>query len=177
MLRNLAACVVLLLSASPVHADDFASLKPLLGSWLVDRDCRVYKDKVLVVFTRLPKTMLAEFRDPKKPESSWGKTDILFNGEEDHYRVLTTLPGNQILKTLRVGSVGGSLNVSTEEEDEDSLPNNYITSSSKVSVLSSLLTIRLRSKYKKATFIFNVETPMGKQTCKGSGVKQPAAKK
>jgi len=166
-----------MLSAVSARADDFASLKPLLGTWLVDRDCRTYKDKVLVVFTRLPKTMLAEFRDPKKPESSWGKTDIHFAGEEDHYRVVTTLPSNQVLKTLRIGSVGGSLNVSSEEEDEDSLPNNYITSSSKVSVLSSLLTIRLRSKYKKATFIFNVDSPMGKQTCKGAGVKQPAAKK
>lgn len=70
------------------------------------------------------------------------------------------------------------MNVSTEDEDdEDSLPHNYITSTSKVSMLSSLLTIRLRSKYKKATFIFNTESPLGKQTCRGSGVKRPSAKK
>jgi hypothetical protein len=180
MIRNigLAAAFVLLL-LSPVRAaeDQYASLKPLLGTWLADRDCRIYKDQVLVVFTRLPKTVLAEFRDPKKPAVSWGKADIVATGEEDHYRAVTVLPGNPVLKALGLSSVGGSVNVSTEEEDEDSLPNNYITSSSKVSVLSSLLTIRLRSKYKKATFIFNVESPMGKQTCRGSGVKQPAAKK
>ena len=113
---------------------------------------------------------------PAKPEASWGKADIVSTGEEDHYRVVTTLPNNPILKTLRMTSVAGSLVVSTDEEEEDSLPNNYITSSSKVSVLTSLLTIRLRAKYKKATFIFNVESPLGKQTCRGSGVKQPAKK-
>jgi HSP20 family molecular chaperone IbpA len=178
MLRK-AALLLLLILAAPLAraADEYASLKPLLGTWLADRDCRVYKDKVLVVFKRLPKTVLVEFRDPAKPEASWGKADIVATGEEDHYRVVTTLPGNPVLKALGISTVGGSVNVSTQEEEEDALPNNYITSSSKVSVLTSLLTIRLRAKYKKATFIFNVESPMGKQTCRGSGVKQPAAKK
>lgn len=175
---KIAALLLLLVLTPPLARaeDDYASLKPLLGTWLADRDCRVYKDKVLVVFKRLPKTVLVEFRDPAKPEASWGKADIVSTGEEDHYRVVTTLPNNPILKTLRMTSVAGSLVVSTDEEEEDSLPNNYITSSSKVSVLTSLLTIRLRAKYKKATFIFNVESPLGKQTCRGSGVKQPAKK-
>lgn len=176
MRRNL-LLLSLLCFAAPSRADDYASLKPLLGSWLVDRDCVVYKDKVLVVFTKLSKTMLAEYKDPKKPEVSWGKTDIVSTGEEDHYRVVTAVPNDKALKTLRISSVGGSLNVTTKEEDEDSLPNNYITSSSKVSVLSSLLTVRLRSKYKKATFVFSVNSPLGKQQCRGTGVKQPAAKK
>ncbi|MBI2386964.1 MAG: hypothetical protein HYV14_13310 [Elusimicrobia bacterium] len=179
MIRNLWLAALLLLPLSARAAEDqYASLKPLMGTWLVDRDCRIYRDKVLVVFSRLPKTVLVEFRSPGKSEASFGKADIVATGEEDHYRAVTVLPGNPVLKALGISSVSGSVNVSTEEEDdEDSLPNNYITSSSKVSVLSSLLTIRLREKYKKGTFIFNVESPMGKQTCRGSGVKRPAAKK
>ena len=179
MIRNswLAALLLLPLSARAAE-DQYASLKPLMGTWLVDRDCRVYRDKVLVVFSRLPKTVLVEFRSPGKSEASFGKADIVATGEEDHYRAVTVLPGNPVLKALGISSVGGSVTVSTEDDDEeDSLPHNYITSSSKVSVLTSLLTIRLRSKYKKATFIFNTESPLGKQTCRGSGVKRPAAKK
>lgn len=179
MLRNL-WLAALLLSPLPVRAaeDQYAALKPLLGTWLVDRDCRVYRDKVLAVFTRQPKSVLVEFRSPGKTEALWGKADIVATGEEDHYRAVTVLPGNPVLKTLGISSVSGSVNVSTEDEDdEDSLPHNYITSSSKVSMLSSLLTIRLREKYRKGTFIFNVDSPLGKQTCRGSGVKRPAAKK
>jgi len=179
MLRNLWLAAFLLLPLSARAAEDqYASLKPLMGTWLVDRDCRVYKDKVLVVFSRQPKSVLVEFRSPGKTEALWGKADIVATEEEDHYRAVTVLPGNPVLKALGISSVSGSVTVSTEDEDdEDSLPHNYITSSSKVSMLSSLLTIRLRSKYKKGTFIFNVDSPLGKQTCRGSGVKRPAAKK
>ena len=119
---KIAALLLLLVLTPPLARaeDDYASLKPLLVTWLADRDCRVYKDKVLVVFKRLPKTVLVEFRDPAKPEASWGKADIVSTGEEDRYRVVTTLPNNPILKTLRMTSVAGSLVVSTDEEEEDS---------------------------------------------------------
>lgn len=176
MLRKLVTALALLLPASARAADDqYASLKPLLGSWLVDRDCRVYKDKVLVVFTRLPKTVLVEFRDPKKPAASWGRADIVATGEEDHYRMAASLPNNQVLKALNLKSVGGSVVVSTEEE-EDELPNNYVTSSSRVSALTSLLTIKLRDRYRKATFLFKTDSPLGGQSCRGAGSKQPASK-
>ena len=78
MPRNLWLAAFLLLPLSARASEDqYASLKPLMGAWLVDRDCRVYKDKVLVVFSRLPKTVLVEFRSPGKTEALWGKADIV----------------------------------------------------------------------------------------------------
>ncbi len=179
MYRAAVFSLLLLPLALPARAegDDSASLKPLLGTWLVNRDCRVYKDKVLVVFTRLPKTVLVEFRDPKKPAASWGKADIVSAGEEDHYRVVTVLPNNPVLKTMGIKSVPGSLVVSDDESEPDGPGKDYLTCSSRVSVLTSLLTIKLRDKYKKATFLFKVDSPLGSRTCRGAGVKQPAAKK
>lgn len=180
MTRNLllaSAFAFLLLSPARAEGDEYAAVKPLLGTWLVDRDCKVYKDKVLVVFKRLPKSVLVEFRDPKKPEASWGKADIVSAGEEDRYRVLTTLPGNPILKGLGVKSVSGSMVVSDDADEPEGPGKDYITVSSRVSVLTSLLTIKLRDGYKKATFIFKTDSPLGSQQCRGSGAKKPAAKK
>lgn len=174
----LSALLLLSPAVSARAADDsYAALKPLLGTWLVDRDCRVLKDRVLVVVKRLPKTVLVEFRDPKKPASSWGKADIVTAGEEDHYRVFTAMPDHPLTKALGVKSIQGSMGVSDDEDEPDGPGKDYITVSSRVSALSSMLTIKLRDNYKKATFLFKAESPLGGQTCRGVGVKQPAAKK
>jgi hypothetical protein len=174
MLR--ATALLLLLLALPARAaDQYAPLKGLLGVWVVDRDCAGVKDRFVAVFKKLPKQMTADFLNAKN--QSMGRADIVSTGEEDHYRVLTALPNNPVLQSLGVNSISGSLTVSTNEDEEDGLKNNYITCSSKVSVLTSLVTIKLREKYKKATFLFTVESPLGKQTCRGTGAKQPAPKK
>lgn len=156
--------------------DQYASLKPLLGTWLIDRNCGGAKDKFLVIFKRLPKTVVAQFRSPKNSEMNFGRADIVATSEEDHYRTVTALPNDPVLKALNVKSIAGNLVVSNDEEEDD-LPNNYITYSSRVSVISSLVTIRLRDHYRKATFLFNAESPLGKQTCRGTAAKQPAVKK
>jgi hypothetical protein len=170
--------LLLVLTAPVARAaeDQYASLKPLMGTWIVDRDCRGMKDRFNVVIKRLPKTVVANFSSLKTPPTDMGRADIVSAGEEDHYRVVTALPNNPVLKALNVKSIGGSLTVSSDESEEDALPNNYITVSSKVSVLTSLVTIKLRDKYKKATFLFSTESPMGKETCRGSAAKQPAKK-
>lgn len=178
MIRSLLACAVLLLTAGvPSRADDYASLKGLLGTWTVDRDCRGRKDRFTAIIRKFPKTMRANFLSSSTPSKDMGQADIVFTGEEDHYRAVTVLPNNPVLKALKVKAIGGSLNVSTEDDEGDGLPNNYITCSSRVSVLSSLVTIRLRDKYTKATFLFTVDSPMGKEQCRGTAVKQPAPKK
>jgi len=178
MIRNiaLAALVLCLSSAVRAEGDAYAAIKPLIGSWLVDRDCKVYKDKVLVAFTKGPKAVVAEFRDPKKPAVSWGKADIVPLGEEDRYRVLTVLPNNPMLKTMGVKSITGTMVVSDDADEPEGPGKDYITVSSRVSMLTSLLTIKLRDGYKTATFIFKTESPLGAQTCRGAGKKQAAKK-
>lgn len=177
MLRHLLAALFLCFSVSARAADDYASLKGLLGTWTVDRDCRGRKDRFSAVIRRLPKTVQANFLSLATPSKDMGRADIVFTGEEDHYRAVTVVPNNPVLRALKIKAVGGSLNVSTEDDEGDGLANNYITCSSKVSVLSSLVTIRLRDNYKKATFLFTVDSPMGKEQCRGTAIKQPAAKK
>lgn len=175
--RAAATAALLCCFALPARAadDQYSPLKGLLGAWVVDRDCNGIKDRFVTVFKRLPKQMTAEFLNAKN--ASMGRADIVSTGEEDHYRVVTALPNNPILQTLGVSSIGGSLTVSTNEDEEDGLKNNYITCSSRVSVLTSLVTIKLRDKHKKATFLFTTESPLGKSTCRGSAAKQPAKKK
>ncbi len=166
---------LLLCLAFPARAaDQYTPMKGLVGVWVVDRDCSGVKDRFVAVFKQLPKQMTAEFLNAKN--QSMGRADIASTGEENHYRVVTALPNNPVLETLGVKSIGGSLTVSTNEDEEDGLKNNYITCSSKVSVLTSLVTIKLRDKYKKATFLFTTESPLGKQQCRGTGAKQPAKK-
>lgn len=177
MLRNIWVCVLLLSPLSVRAEDPFAAMKPLMGTWLVDRDCRVYKDRVLVVFKRLPKTVLVEFRDPKKPSISWGKADVVEVGQEDRFRVFTALPGHPIMKFMGGKPIQGTLTVADDEDEPEGPGKDHITVSSKVSVLSSLLTVKLRDNYKRATFIFKADSPLGSQQCRGAGVKQPVAKK
>lgn len=177
MVRNIWVCLLLLSPLSVRAEDPFAAMKPLMGTWLVDRDCGVYKDRVLVVFKRLTKTVLVEFRDPKKPSSSWGKADVVEVGQEDRFRVFTALPGHPIMKFMGNKPIQGTLTVADDEDEPEGPGKDHITVSSKVSVLSSLLTVKLRDNYKRATFIFKADSPLGSQQCRGSGVKQPAAKK
>jgi hypothetical protein len=172
MIASLLSCLALPARAA---GDAYAPLKGLLGTWVVDRDCNGVKDRFVAVFKQLPKQMTADFLSAKN--QSMGRADIVTTGEEDHYRVVTALPNNPVLTTLGVKSIGGSLTASTNEDEEDGLKNNYLTCSSQVSVLTSLVTIKLREKYKKATFLFTTESPLGKSTCRGSGTKQPAPKK
>jgi len=169
--------LLLLCLALPARAADdaYTPLKGLLGTWVVDRDCNGLKDRFVAVFKRLPKQMTADFLNAKN--QSMGRADIVSTGEEDHYSVVTAMPNNPVLQTLGVKSIGGSLTVSTDDDEEDGLKNNYITCSSRVSVLTSLVTIKLRDKHKKGTFLFTTESPLGKSTCRGSASKQPAKKK
>lgn len=180
MTRNLllaSAFALLLLAPARAEGDDYAAVKPLIGSWLVDRDCKVYKDKVLVIFTRQAKSVHVDLRDPRKPEASWGTADIVSQGEEDRYRVVTVLPNDRITKSLGIKAIPGSMVVSDDEDEPEGPGKDYITVSSRISVLTGLLTIKLRENYKKATFIFKADSPLGSQLCRGAGTKQPAKKK
>lgn len=176
MLRHICVVALLLAPLSSRAEDPFAAMKPLMGTWLVDRDCKVYKDKVLVVFKRLAKTVLVEFRDPKKPASRWGKADVVEVGEEDRFRVFTSVPGHPITKFLGSKPIQGTLTVADDEDEPEGPGKDYITVSSRVSVLSSLLTVKLRDNYKRATFIFKADSPLGSQQCRGAGVKRAAKK-
>lgn len=177
MLRYLLAVLLVCAAVSARAADNYSSLKGLLGTWTVDRDCRGRKDRFTAVIRKLPKTMRATFLSTSTPPKDMGLSDIVFTGEEDHYKAITVLPNNPVLKALKVKAIAGGLNVSTEDDEGDSLPNNYMTVSSQVSVLKAMTTIRLRDGYKKATFLFTTESPMGKEQCRGTAVKQAPAKK
>lgn len=142
---GLAAIAFLLLSSAlPARAaeDKYAALKPLLGTWFVDRQCGRVQDRLLVVFRRLPKTVLGEFYDAKDPKVSIGRADIVSAGEDDRYRVVIALPNNPVLKALNLRSLAGSMVVSDDPDEPDGPGKDYITRSSRVSVLTSLVTIK-----------------------------------
>jgi hypothetical protein len=177
MLR--ASAIALLLLPAPsfaAQADPYSSLKPLTGTWLVDRECKAVKDKLLVEFVRLSSSVLAEFRNPQT-NARIGRADIFAEKAKDHFRIVTTLPDNPVLKALNMDSVTGSLVVSDDPDEPDGPGKDYLTSSTKISMLTALATVKLRSHYKKATFLFTTESPLGKEQCRGTAAKQPAPKK
>ena len=173
---TLILALVLLSPAARAAGDQYASLKPLLGTWIVDKTCGTYKDRVLVVIKRLPKTVVANFHDLKMTQNL-GRADIFSAGEDGRYNIVAALPDNEVLKAMGLKSIAGTLVVSDDDSDPEGPGKDYLTMSSRVSVLSNLLTIKLRENYKKATFILKTESPLGGQTCKGSGSKLPAPKK
>jgi hypothetical protein len=174
------ATIILLLLPAPAFAakaaDPYSSLKPLIGTWLVDRECKAVKDKLLVEFVRLSGSVLAEFRNPTT-QARVGRADIFAERAKDHFRIVTTLPDNPVLKALNMDSVTGSLVVSDDPDEPDGPGKDYLTSSTKISMLTALATVKLRSHYKKATFLFTTDSPLGKEQCRGTASKQPAPKK
>ncbi len=167
--------LLVLLLASPALAatDGYKPLKPLMGVWLVDRDCKVFHDKVLVEFSRLEKTVLVEFKSPKDPSKVWGKADVVYDGQEDHYRVFTSVPDHPVTKNLGIQNIQGSLSVSDDPDNPEGPGHDYLTSSSSFSALTAQLAVKLRNNFKKATFTFKMNSPMGGMSCKGTGAKQP----
>ena len=166
----------LLLASSSYAADPFLHLKPLYGTWKVKRDCKIFKDEILVVISRLEKTVLVEFRSPNSPERTWGKADVVYNQQEDHYLVFTALPDNPIAKSLGLANLQGHLSVSDDPDLEDGPGHDYLTLGSDVPVITSELAVKLRSGYTKATFNFRLNSPLGGQRCTGTGAKQPSPK-
>jgi hypothetical protein len=156
--------------------DPYASLKPLVGSWLVEKDCVTDKESFLAVFTRRPRSMHFEFFDPRRPEESIGAGDIVSAGVPDHYRLSVRLPGNPVLKALRLDALPGSLVVSDDADDPDSPGKDYLTASAEASLLKSQTIVKLRDRKRKASFIFKDETPLGKDQCRGTGVKRKSAR-
>lgn len=173
-LSTLAA--LLLAGSARAARDPFASLKPLIGTWLVDKDCVVNREKILAVFSRQPHSMHVEFFNPRNPGVRIGTADITSGGVEDHYRISVALPNNPVLDTLQIHSLPGSL-VMSDDGDEENPGKNYMTCSLAVSVFNSQTTGKLRDHGRTATFIFKDETPLGKDQCRGTAVKQKAAPK
>ena len=174
--RTLALAALLLSSGARASRDPYASLKPLAGTWLVDEDCVVNREKILAVFSRQPHSMHVEFFKPAAPSVRIGTADITAGGSKDHYRVSVVLPDNPILKTLGLKALPGTL-VMSDDGDEDNPGKNYMTCSLAVSVFNSQTTGKLRDHGRSATFIFKDETPLGKDQCRGTAVKQKAAPK
>jgi hypothetical protein len=175
-MKMIAATALSLLLAGAARAarDPFADLKPLAGSWLIDKDCVVNREKTLAVFTKQPHSIHGELFDPARPNVRLGTVDITSNGVEDHYQLVVKVPDNPILKTLGIASIPGTLVISDDTGDPDSPGKDYLSFNLAVSVFNSQTTAKLRSHYKKATFIFKDETPMGKDQCRGTAVKQKA---
>lgn len=168
-----ALLLFLALSASAKKADDYAPLKPLYGAWLVDRDCRIMKDRVLVEIIRVPSAVRATYFTVDK-KKNLGKSEIFYNAEAERYKIFSYFPGNQVTKALGVNAIPGALSFEQDEEDPE---RELIVVTGKVSSLSGRMEIKPRDGYKKLTFALRAQTPLGPQTCTGVGVKQPAAKK
>lgn len=165
------AALLLLLLSVPASAkkDDFAPIKGLLGTWAVDRDCKVMKDRILVEIVRLPNAVRSTYYSADK-KKNLGKSEVFYNAESGRYKAYTYLPQ---FKQFGITALPGSLAVAGEDEDEPGL----ITVTGKMSVVSGTLQIRLREKDSKLTFSARAQTPLGPQNCAGAGVKQPAGKK
>ena len=169
------AALLLAKSARAVR-DPFAELKPLVGSWLIDKDCVVNREKILAVVSRQPHSMHIEFFNPSAPGARIGTGDITSNGVEDHFRVSVQLPDNPILKQMGLTELPGSLVVSDDAENQDSSGKDSMTCSLAVSVFNSQTTAKFRDRFRKATFVFKDESPLGKDQCRGTAVKQKDAK-
>jgi hypothetical protein len=170
------AALFLLLASSAHASDPFLHLKPLYGTWKVKRDCKVFKDEILVEFSRLEKTVLVQFRSPKNPEKAWGKADVVYNNQEDHYLVFTAVPDHPVTKSLGLQNLQGHLSVSDDPDLTDGPGHDYLTLGSDVPVITSELAVKLRSNYSKATFTFRLNSPLGGQRCSGTGAKVGAVK-
>lgn len=174
MIRS--AFLALMLASSAHAADPFVHLKPLYGTWLVKRDCKIFKDEVLVAFSRLDKTVLVEFSSPKAPAKIWGKADVVYNKQEDHFLVFTAVPQHPVLQSLGMNNLQGHLSVQDDPDLEDGPGHDYLTLGSDVPAITTELAVKLRNGYKKATFTFQLNSPLGGQRCTGTGAKQAAAK-
>jgi hypothetical protein len=174
--RTLALAALLLAGSARAARDPYAPLKPLVGAWLIDKDCVVNREKVLAVITSQPHSFHVEFFDPRRPGVRTGTGDIFSTTTPDHYRVSVQLPDNPILQTLGLKELPGTL-VIADDGDEDNPGKNYLTCSLAVSVFNSQTTAKLRDRVRTATFIFKDETPLGKDQCRGTAVKQKAAPK
>ncbi|MFI5345807.1 MAG: hypothetical protein ACHQ51_05480 [Elusimicrobiota bacterium] len=161
-------------AVSPARAakDEFAELKPLLGSWLVDKECGTNKERLLVVFTRHPKYIHMEFSNPLRPDTALGSADLFAHGVPGHFHSNVALPDNPVLKSIGATSLPRNLVVSDDPDEPEGPGKDYLTCSASVGPFSSLMTIKLRDKYRKATFIFTDESPISRDRCRGSGVKQ-----
>ena len=174
-MKNFILATVLLCGVvAPARAakDEFADLKPLIGSWLVDKQCGADKDRLLVVFTRHPKYIHMTFANPLRPEAVLGSANLFAHGVPGHFHSDVALPNNPVLKALGAESLPGNLVVSDDPDVPDGPGKDYLTCSASVGPFSSLTTIKLRDNYRKATFIFTDESPMSRDRCTGTGVKQ-----
>src|SRR5471032_1082905 len=120
MSMKIAAAALLLSSLSGralAAADPYAALKPLIGTWLVDKDCVVSREKMLVVIMRQPKQVFVAFRNPIHPDAVLGTASITYNGVGDHYRVSAQMADNPILKSPGLRALPGSLVVSDDADD------------------------------------------------------------
>ena len=154
--------------------DPYAAVKPLVGTWLVDIDCVVSRDKFLFVVIREPKQLFAQFRRPDSADDVLFTADIMYKGVEDHYQVNAAVPA---LKTLGLLSLPMSLVVSDDDEDPDSPGRDYLTFSSHLPAFDSQGTVKLRDRYRKATLIFKAKSALGDNQCRGTMVKQKPARK
>lgn len=176
-MRIIAAFLCLLALVSPARAakDEFADLKPLLGTWDVDKDCVVNRERIVAAFSRQPKEIFFEVLDPRDEKKRLWTADIVPNGGGGHFRVAVRMQDNPVLRALGLSVLPASLNVSDDTSDADSPGKDYITVGAEAGPLSSLTTIKLRPKG-RATFLFTAKTPMSEDRCRGGGVKRKPAK-
>lgn len=129
-----------------------------------------------MIFTRAPKSIHMEYRDPNKPEIL-GTADVFGRGIEDHFQVRVAVTNSQVLKALGLDSLPANLVVAHDPDAPDSTGKDYMTCSTNIAGFRGMTTVKLRRGFKKASFLFTDETPNGKDRCRGTGYKQKPEKK
>lgn len=173
------AALLLALSAPPARAarDVYADLRPLVGTWVVDRSCGPARDRVIVRVARQSGDYFAEFLDPRDETTRLGTASILpIAGQEDRFRLGVRLANNAVLKALGLDVLPATLVFSDDPDDEESGKKDYLSVSSTVGPLNSLTTVKLRGGG-RATYLFKAETPMSQDRCRGTAVKRKEAAK
>ena len=167
----------LLLAAAPAGAAGkaYADLRPLIGTWDMQKDCPDGKQSLIVTFVETKVRVEGRIADAAAPEREMGTFTVEYNGSEGHYRTSTMLPDNPVLKNLGLTPLPGAMVVSTDEDDAESIGHDYINISSVVGPFTAATTVKLR-RGGKATFVFKNESPRGKSACRGSGRKRRPAK-
>lgn len=134
------------------------------------------RQDLLVTFTRTPKSIRMEYRDPNKPEIL-GAAEITARGIEDHFQVHVVITDSPLLKTLGLDTLPANLVVSDDPQDPDSPGKDYLTCSTNLPAFHAMTTVKLHRGFKKGTFIYTDDAHKGKDQCRGTGYKQKAAKK
>ncbi len=166
------ALLLLLLPAfCRAASDPYAEIKSLQGAWGVDADCDGQKYRFGVGVARAADGFHASIIDVDQPNAQGSSALITYAGAKGRYRLSYSMPGNPVAALLGTQSIEGTMAVTNDPDDPDSIGNDLLVVHLTVGTLfTSTTKIKLASR-KKAVFNHMDQSPAGKDRCVGRAVR------